>query len=131
MSGQEEQLVLPGFEEIEPTGAALLRNFRETGEQWEATREIIALMGDRGHYVYNINLRWPRKPAKDVLMIVKMFTEEGSYVAFHSGFTWTHLITSFAARVRAGAVNWLVDEYPPDEWVEWYTVLHNLPRIRR
>lgn len=122
---------MAGFDEIEPTAAALTRSYQETGEQWESAREIFALLGDRGMYVYNLNLRWPKHQSKDVLLIVKVFTEEGSFVAFHAGYVWPHLIPTFAARVRAGSINWILDEFPPDNWHDWYTVLHNLPRIRR
>lgn len=131
MMEDEKNLKLPGFEDIEPTSAALIRSYQETGETWELTREIIALLGDRGHYVYNMQIRWPKHLSKDVLLIVKVFSEEGSFVAFHAGVTWTHLVPTFAARVRAGSVSWVKDDYPPDKWEEWFHVLVRLPRIRR
>lgn len=125
------QLTLPGFDEVAPASALLSRHLTELGESWESTREIFALLGDRGLYTHNIQLRWPKEASKDVVLIVKVVTEEGPYVAFHSGATWTHLIPAFARRVRSGNINWIKDEFPPDNWVEILALLGSLPRIRR
>ena len=127
----EEQTQLPGFELVEPPAAAVNRHYHQLGETWEQAREIFALAGDRGYYVHNLNIRWPSKANKDVLLIVKVLHEEGPMVAFHSGYVWTHLIPTFADRMRAGTVNWLQDEFPPDKWADKLYVLVNLPRIRR
>lgn len=131
MIEEQKQLILPGFEEVEPSGAAVARHYSEIGEQWESARETIALLGDSGVFVFNIQIRWPKLASKDVLLIVKVFTEEGSFVAFHGGPTWSHLITGFTARLRAGTINWIEDEFPPDEWADWYAVIKALPRVRR
>jgi len=127
----EIQFYLPGFDQIEPSNAALLRHYSELGERWEQAREMFALAGDRGNFVHSLNLRWPNKPTQDVLLIVKMLSDQGPVVAFHSGPTWTHLIPTFGDRLRAGAVNFIEDEYPPDDWKDKLTILESLPRIRR
>jgi len=131
MTTQAVELELQAFDTIEPASAALRRNLQETGERWEAAREVVALMGDRGRFIHNLNVRWPKTEAKDVILVAKMVCEEGPFVAFHSGPVWPHLIPGFTDRVRSGTVNWLVDEYPPENWVELLQVLNNLPRIRR
>ena len=127
----EAQLELPGFEDDLNSQAALNRHLREKGEQLERVRELVALMGDRGQFIHSFQIRWPRTATKDVVLIAKMVCEEGVYVAFHSGVTWSHLIGSFGERIRAGSVNWIVDEYPPDNWVEILHTLNSLPRVRR
>lgn len=128
---QENDAGIPEFNEVEPSGAAVARHFQEVGEQWDMTRQVMLLAGDRGYYVHNIQVRWPADPKKDVLLIVKMYMVDGPFVAFHSGTTWTHLIPGFAARMRTGSVNWLKDEYPPDNWTDKLKVIADLPRIRR
>ena len=127
----EIQLEMPGLGDLEPSDAALKRHWMELGQEHEEARHIYSLLGDRGRYVHTIQLRWPTAKNKDVLLIVKSFTEDGCFVAFHAGPLWINLINSFAARVRAGAVEWVKDEYPPDNWVEKLAILVALPRIRR
>ena len=126
----QKKLDEPGTTEKDPGKAAYHRHLRDVGLGIEALREALAQARGRGVYVYAINIRYPKSGRPGFFMMVKAYTEEGPVIAFHNGFQLVGLLVEFGARIRAGAVEWVPDEYPADGWVEELAFMHSQERNR-
>lgn len=106
-------------------GVAAVRRFYTTlGKGFEQLRETISAARGRGVYVYAINLKWPKSGSPGFFLLIKAYTEEGPRVAYHSDYQLLGALISLGERFRAGDVEWVNDEYPPEGWADEMAFMH-------
>lgn len=108
----------------DPGNAAVNRYYRDLGKRLENLRLSLQRRRQDGIYIYNIQLRWPNPKNQQYLAILKAVTDEGPVVAFNSDGAWFSALLGIESRLRAGKLDWLKDDYPPDNWVEVAAFLH-------
>jgi len=125
MTTEEKQpeLSVEWFDE-DPGAAAINRYYRDLGKRLENLRLSLQRRRNDGVFVYNIQIRWPNVKNPQYLSIIKAVTDDGPVVAFNSDGAWFSALLGIESRLRAGKLDWLKDNYPPDNWSEIAAFLH-------
>lgn len=109
----------------EPGATAVARYYQDIGRRVDVGRTVMQARREDGLFIYNLQAKWPKPGKHDTLVMVKAFHHElGPVIAFSNGSGWMGALLSFTGRLQAGQVDWITDEYPPDDWAEWMAFLH-------
>lgn len=108
----------PNGSSAQENASALARHYEGVGQSVEALRLGLKNLKDREVYVYKLELRSPNAKSVEWLLLSKAYTPEGPRIAFTSGGSMYSALDNFGRRLRGGVVDWVDDNYPPDDWVE-------------
>lgn len=111
-----DQLPLPD-DDMSIGKAAVVRYYAEIGRRLEYLQTGIVNARAYGLFVYQLQIRWPKKVGDEHLCIAKMLSVDGSHIAFTSGENLISALGSTGSRLRSGSLEWLQDEYPPEDAV--------------
>lgn len=98
--------------------AAVRRHFMGLGKAVEEFRAGVVSLASRQRYVYDIGMRWPSAERANYMCIIKALSPEGPQISFVSGGDWMNTWLEAGRLMRAGALTWHQDTYPPDGWEE-------------
>ena len=125
MTDKDEQIDLPlNLEVTDPGKAAVTRYYRGMGERLEAMRLAVVNLRQRGIFIYRIDIKFPSKKYPNCVVMAKALEVDGPIIAFNSDSMWVGALLGLGTRIRSGSVEWIQDQYPPDNWVEVLAELH-------
>jgi len=119
----EEQIALPD-DTIEVGKAAVVRYYADMGRRLEYLQSGILNSRAVGEYIYQAQVRYPTKRNDSHLVILKRLTPDSPQIAFSGGSGLIDALATTGARMRSGSLEWMQDDFPPDEWEERLAWMH-------
>jgi len=119
MVEHEDQQMLPGFTEAEPTKAAATRLLQELGIGVESVQQYLGWRSDRDLYPYQVTIKRPLTANQDYLVIVKALTASGPVIAFHGGYGYIQALIGMGKRGTNGQLLYKEDEMKPKNYDQW------------